>query len=282
MNDPDPAQESKEHAAQRIFTQRADFYATSPVHIDRAVLDQLADWTQAQPHWLALDVATGTGHTAFAIAPRVRSVIATDLTAAMLTQAVRLADERAIRNVSLAAADAHVLPFADATFDLVTSRRAPHHFSRIAVALAEFRRVTKPGGRLVIDDRSVPEDDFTDETMNRLDWYHDESHVRQYGPSEWERMLSAAGFTVERSELYSKSLPLTSLTNDVAPDRVEQMHAILRECTPLQRDKLGLVERDGRTHINHWYVMIAAVCLEPLSNKPPSVSVIPAQAGISP
>jgi hypothetical protein len=36
------------------------------------------------------------------------------------------------------------------------------------------------------------------------------------------------------------------------------MHALLHDCTPDERDKLGLIERDGQTYINHWYLMIAA------------------------
>jgi ubiquinone/menaquinone biosynthesis C-methylase UbiE len=249
--------ETKEQAAQRVFTSRAAFYATSSIHTERGVLEQVAEWARCEPGWLALDVATGAGHTAFAVAERVRHVVATDLTVAMLEQAVGLARERGIANVTYAAGDAHALPFADGTFDLVTSRRAPHHFSRIGVALAEFRRVLRPGGRIVIDDRSVPEDDVVDRVMNTLDTYHDESHVRQYRPSEWRAMLSEAGFEVDNVQQYVRHRPLTSLTDDVAPEKVSKMVAILEALNRSERARVGYEGQSGEDYIAHWFVMVS-------------------------
>jgi hypothetical protein len=90
-----------------------------------------------------------------------------------------------------------------------------------------MKRVLRAGGQLVVDDRSVPEDDFVDERMNELDRLHDESHVRQYRPSEWERMLEACGFAVESVEPYIKHRPLTSLTDGVSTDNVKRIHTLL-------------------------------------------------------
>ena len=66
--------------AQQVFGQRAAFYATSAAHKDRAVLNRVVELARPWPDALALDVATGTGHTAFALAPHVRRVIAIDVT----------------------------------------------------------------------------------------------------------------------------------------------------------------------------------------------------------
>jgi ubiquinone/menaquinone biosynthesis C-methylase UbiE len=177
---------------QAVFAQRAAFYATSAVHKDKAVLDRLVELARVQPTDRVLDVATGTGHTAFAFAPQVREVIATDVTPEMLSEGEKLKSELGMRNVEFRIADAHDLPFEDTSFDVVTCRRAAHHFTDIRGALREMCRVLKPGGRLVIDDRSVPEEEFVDATLNRLDWLHDHSHVRQYRPSEWQRILQDA------------------------------------------------------------------------------------------
>jgi len=107
--------------------------------------------------------------------------------------------------------------FPAGTFHLITCRRAAHHFSQIQQALAEMGRVLRVGGRLVIDDRSVPEDDFVDACMNELDRYHDESHVREYRPSEWRRLLEGQGFKVEALEPYTKHRALTSFTEKASP-----------------------------------------------------------------
>ena len=165
---------------QQSFSQRAAFYTTSSAHTDKSVLDRVVELAQPQAHQIALDVATGTGHTAFAIASFVREVIAIDVTIEMLIEGRKLKAERGVSNVEFRLADVHELPFDDRSFDSVTCRRAAHHFVDIEKSLAEMKRVLTRGGRLVIDDRSVPEDDFVDAAMNRLDWLHDESHVRQY------------------------------------------------------------------------------------------------------
>lgn len=247
-----------EETAKRIFGERAESYTTSAAHADEQVLARIVELAQPQPRWTALDIATGTGHTALAFAPHVASVIGFDLTPEMLAEADKLRASRGISNVSFREGDVHALPFPDASFDLVTSRRAPHHFSNIKLALGEMKRVLRPAGRLVIDDRSVPEDDFVDACMNELDWYHDESHVRQYRPSEWQTLLKDVGFMVEFVELYTKHRPLTSLTRDVREENVRKIHARLDALNEQQRQALNLAEVNGELYINHWYVLLAA------------------------
>jgi SAM-dependent methyltransferase len=226
---------------------------------------------QPQPEWRVLDVATGTGHTALAFAPHVAEVIAIDLTPQMLAQAQKLAASRGIENVRFQQADVHELPFDDENFDdevfdLVTCRRAAHHFSDIRGALSEMVRVLRsphpdqgtPGGLLLIDDRSIPEDDYVDSVMNRLDWLHDQSHVREYRPSQWRAMLEEAGCQVLVVEPYTQHRPLSSLTDRVEPANVSKIYDLLEGLPPEQREKLALEEIDGQLYSNHWYVIALA------------------------
>ncbi len=242
----------------RIFGERASYYTTSAAHTDPQVLARVVELAAPQPDWLALDIAAGAGHTSFALAAHVRVVIGMDLTPEMLAEARHLQTARAIPNVAFAVADVHDLPFGSGAFHLVTCRRAAHHFSQIGQALTEMHRVLGRGGRLVIDDRSVPEDDFVDGCMNRLDRYHDASHVRQYRLSEWRRLLEGHGFTVEAVEGYVKHRPLTALTVGVSPGNVRKIHEVLGGLTPDQRTAMDLRVVDGDVHLNHWYVMLAS------------------------
>lgn len=246
-----------ERSAQAVFGERAAFYTTSPAHTDPQVLERLIELARPEPDWHALDVATGSGHTALALAPHVAWVTGTDITPEMLAEADKLRDHRGVANVTYSEADVHELPFDDASFDLVTCRRAAHHFSSIGRALAEMHRVLRPGGRLVIDDRSVPEDSFVDTCMNRLDFYHDESHVRQYPPNEWEMMLREAGFSVDTIETYTRHRPLTSLTEGVSAANVEKINMLLDGLSTEQYAALNVSEIDGERWINHWYIMLA-------------------------
>jgi hypothetical protein len=60
--------------------------------------------------------------------------------------------------------------------------------------------VLRPGGRLVIFDNMVPEDDELDAFMNRFETWRDPSHVRAHRSSEWVGLMEAAGFTVEAAD----------------------------------------------------------------------------------
>ena len=246
-----------EEEAKRICGERASRYTTSAAHTDPQVLARVVRMADPQPNWVALDVATGTGHTAFALAGSVHAVIGIDLTEEMLAESNRLRAARSISNVAFGLADVHHLPFDTGTFHLVTCRRAAHHFSQVGQAVREMHRVLRAGGRLVIDDRSVPEDDFVDDCMNRLDRYHDASHVRQYRPSEWRRLFEDNDFAVEAVEAYVKHRPLTSLTEDVSPENVQRIHLLLDGLTSDQRAALDLRDVDGHLYLNHWYVMLS-------------------------
>lgn len=252
---------SKEQAARTIFGQRAEWYTSSATHTEASVLSQVVEQAGALPHHVALDIGTGTGHTALALAPHISSVIGLDLTPEMLRQAALLMTRRSVTNLHLCIGNAHSLPFPDSAFDIVTCRRTAHHFSNIELALREMHRVLRTGASLVIDDRSVPEESFIDALMNKLDWYHDESHVREYTPAEWVAMLAGADFEVHSVTPYVRHHPLTSLTAGVSPENVRQIHRTLETLDAQQKAALNLVEQEGELYLNHWYVMLSATSI---------------------
>ncbi len=101
----------------------------------------------------ALDVATGTGDFAFALAkrPEVHSVVGVDFVAEMVALARLKAQRRnASEVVRFAQGDALSLPFADDTFDCATSGFGMRNVTDIAKAVQEMARVVRPGGRVVI------------------------------------------------------------------------------------------------------------------------------------
>jgi ubiquinone/menaquinone biosynthesis C-methylase UbiE len=250
--------ETPEAAARRIFGKRAARYTTSSTHTDPAVLSRVAILTGAARDSRVLDVGTGTGHTAFAVAETGAAVTALDLTPQMLLEGRKLRNEKGGGIVTFLIGDAHALPFPDRCFHAVTCRRTAHHFSVIDRALREMRRVLMPGGKLVIDDRSVPEDDFVDHIMNKLDKYHDESHIRQYRPSEWQVMLATSGFEIETAQTYTQHRPLSSHVDGVEARSVEKILEIIAGLTDTDRKKLNLIQEKDETRYNHWYITLSA------------------------
>ncbi len=101
----------------------------------------------------ALDVATGTGDFAFALArrPAVSHVVGLDYTPEMLT----VADAKARLNglasrLSLVAGDARALPFPDDHFECATVGFGVRNFTDVPRALREMARVVRPGGQVVV------------------------------------------------------------------------------------------------------------------------------------
>ncbi|HET7155886.1 MAG TPA: class I SAM-dependent methyltransferase, partial [Hyphomicrobiaceae bacterium] len=146
---------------QQQFGAHAGAYATSAVHAKGASLGRLVELVKPGPHWQALDIATGAGHTAAAFAPHVARVIASDVTDEMLAEARKLAAAKGLANMETASADAEALPFEDGRFDLVTCRIAPHHFPDIPMFVGQVWRVLKPGGTFALVDNIAPDTEST-------------------------------------------------------------------------------------------------------------------------
>ncbi len=172
-------------------------YRLSVDHTDADDREILISRLAFDPFHVALDVATGGGHTAAAFASRVRRVVASDLTPEMLREARTLAAQRGRTNIEFVAADAEILPFRTGAFDRVTCRIAPHHFPDVRSAIAEMVRVTKPGGLVGIIDSVVPEDPALDAFMNGAERVRDPSHVRTYTMEEWVPFLTDAGLALQ-------------------------------------------------------------------------------------
>jgi len=100
-----------------------------------------------------LDVAAGTGVSTAELAKSGARAVASDFSLGMLRAGSRRSDRR---HLPFVAADALHLPFADACFDAVTISFGLRNIVDVRAALTEFRRVTKPGGRLVICEFSTP------------------------------------------------------------------------------------------------------------------------------
>jgi demethylmenaquinone methyltransferase/2-methoxy-6-polyprenyl-1,4-benzoquinol methylase len=113
----------------------------------RAVLKAVA----GRPGETVLDIAAGTGTSSEPFADAGVKVVPADFSLGML----RVGNQRR-PDLGFTAADAMRLPFADDSFDAVTMSFGLRNVASVETALAEFLRVTRPGGRLVVCEFSHP------------------------------------------------------------------------------------------------------------------------------
>jgi ubiquinone/menaquinone biosynthesis C-methylase UbiE len=194
---------------QEQFGKTAASYLTSAPHRLGKSLERLVALTAPQKTWRVLDIATGGGHVAYTFAPHVERVWATDITQEMLDLVKGEAKKRGLANLRTTYAKAEALPFEDASFDLVTSRIAPHHFDSIPEFLGEVHRVLKPGGLAAIVDNVVPAGSVGD-YVNAFERFRDPSHLRSWTIDEWRAALKKTGFAVSHDEHMYKQMEFKS------------------------------------------------------------------------
>ncbi|NVM76229.1 ubiquinone/menaquinone biosynthesis C-methylase UbiE [Duganella sp. SG902] len=213
------------------FGNTASAYLTSAVHAQGADLVKLREIAADLPRRpVVLDLGCGAGHASFAVAPVAESVTAFDLAPEMLAVVAGAARERGLDNISTQQGNVASLPFIDASFCMVVTRFSAHHWLDVPAALREVRRVLKPKGVLVIIDITAPESPLHDTTLQAVELLRDGSHVRDYRPSEWLRMLNEAGFPAERVDDWKLEMKFNDWTARMRTpaERVTAIRSLLR------------------------------------------------------
>jgi SAM-dependent methyltransferase len=133
----------------------AERWKAKSAALGNAVTEAFVEYARPLPDMRVLDLASGTGEPGISLAQRVGrlgsstmgSVTAVDQSSELLEIAAERARNKKLSNFTTQQADAHHLPFADHSFDLATCRFGVMFFSDARRALAELRRVLKPGAR---------------------------------------------------------------------------------------------------------------------------------------
>ncbi|HMF30999.1 MAG TPA: methyltransferase domain-containing protein [Candidatus Lokiarchaeia archaeon] len=233
-----------------FFSKHASEYAASSSHATGSDLDRLVELVRPEVSDLILDVATGTGFTAFALADRAANVVAVDITSEMLQQAKLLANDRSSSNVHFGLIEAAHLSFLNSQFDAVTTRRAAHHFEDISAVLREITRVLKPGGRLGIVDMSPPEG--AGAFVNQIERIRDPTHARALTPSEWQACIGEVGLKIVVIDVLPEEVTLEGWLYPVKMGGREEgeVRQAVGELNQSERDALGL--RINADYIEGW------------------------------
>ena len=165
------AERVAEHAEQQVETVR----------------EQLRTFVVPRGDERALDVGTGAGTLALALAPLVREVVGVDI----VTELLERARAKAPTNVTFVEGDATSLPFEPGSFDLVCTRRTLHHIARPERVVAELTRVTAPGGHVFVDDQIAPADPLAGLELDRFERARDPSHTRTLPDIDFRHLFEA-------------------------------------------------------------------------------------------
>jgi len=193
-----------------------------------------------------LDVATGAGAVACAFAPRVGQVVGIDISPAMLERAEQLRLSKSCENVQFRWANAVTLPFSSQDFDLLTCRDLLSYVTDPHAVLAEFHRVLKPGGALLLDEIVGSDDPVKRATQEAIEIRRNPSFLNTFSSQEIEGFVRAAGFRVARLERYELPRRLDEWLAYAAADAA--IGAAVRTMVEagLETDAAGLSAREGR------------------------------------
>ena len=240
------------------FKNVAANYSKSTFHTSSARLQEVLDLARPKPGDLALDVATGTGNTAFALAPYVRRVVGLDVTREMLNEARRIAAEKEFKNTDWVIGDAEHLPFQDDTFDIYVVRAAPHHFPDIDRFIAEAFRVLKPDRDASFIDCAPPLP--ARDVLHEVEMRRDPSHVLSLTVDEWVTRLERAGFHVEVAQTRELDWNYEEWMNNmaVAPELAAELARVIDASLGEARTQLHPEWREGKLWHAYWHALIRA------------------------
>lgn len=200
------------------FTRQADAFAAAAAIRDDQALELLVSSCGAGREDDSLDVACGPGLVVCAFAEVVRSATGIDLTPAMIDKGESLAASKHLRNTRFRLGDVNALPFAGASFSIVTSRYAFHHLEEPTRVLREMVRVCKPGGRIAVMDMIASDHPAKAERFNRMEKLRDPSHVGALTLSQLARIFPAAGLPEPTITYYRMPVELEGLLDASFPD----------------------------------------------------------------
>jgi ubiquinone/menaquinone biosynthesis C-methylase UbiE len=260
MSGDEAAMNDIQRAASEQFARQSHRYGKGHILADVADVDAALATVPMSGVRRVLDVATGGGHTGLHLASLGHDVTLSDLTDAMLDRAREAAEARGLK-VSCARHPAERMPYANGTFDLVTCRVAPHHFSAPEQFVAEVARVLIADGHFVLIDGSVHDDEPEAEAwLHSVEKLRDPSHHRFLTPREWTQMCESAGLRVEVCRLTPRKQPDLEWYFETAatpPENRDAVREFIVSAPESARRLFRIGDEDGKTI--WWWPMLTLV-----------------------
>lgn len=170
------------------------------IHSNEEHLKNLVSLLDMRPDSCCLDLGTGNGYLAFAIAEEYpeASVFGLDIAENAIIRNREIAMEKGLTNIFFSSYDGRHFPFTEDAFDRVISRYALHHFPDINFTAEEIHRVLQPQGTFLYSDPKRDSRDRKD-FINAFQKLKQDGHVAFLKEKELLRIFREAGFDDEKS-----------------------------------------------------------------------------------
>lgn len=164
-----------------------------------------------RPDMRVLDVGCGPGSITLGFADAVfqSEAVGVDLQQSQIAQATALAANKEVKNVRFETADVYSLPFSDHYFDAIFANAVLWHLRDPLRALAEIRRVLKPGGLIGVRDCDWGGRIYAPATARLDEWFGLTVQIRQRNGGDpflgrkLRSLLREAGFTISKTSVSS-------------------------------------------------------------------------------
>jgi len=260
------------------FRRVAERYAKSRAHSDKRFLSRIVAFAQPRKGERVLDVATGPGFVGVEFAKKGVEVVGTDITREMLSHAKELRKRNGVQ-VEFVLAEASHQPFRDETFDIAVSRLAFHHVKEPAKAVESMRSLVKPGGKIVVADLVVSEDDGVADFHNGFERFRDPSHVRTLKLTEWKTIFRDLGLRLERVGLSKVRLEVVEWANRAGfpEDRIRELVHMLETAPVKAKRSLSVFHRNGLL----FFLNTRAILVGTRQQQPPVRTALAAARGMT-
>jgi SAM-dependent methyltransferase len=217
-------------------------------------LSKMVHFGEPQVFMKALDIGTGPGIVAAALAPFVGEVTAIDISEEMIARASATHSDN--KQMRFELADVESMPHRDNTFHLATARMVFHHVADCAQGLREVNRVLMPGGRLVLCE-GVPPDHLTRARFEDIFALKEERHT--FSEAELINMFDAAGFeNILAMPHFMRQVSLNNwLQNGALDERtIREIRRLHVEADDHFKRIYRLTERDGDVLMDWKFIII--------------------------
>ncbi|MBN1694863.1 class I SAM-dependent methyltransferase [candidate division WOR-3 bacterium] len=169
------------------------------IHSDEKHLRNLLNLFELKPDCHYLDLGTGNGYLAFALAEKNKSIFVEglDIVENSIMKNKQIVKEKGLKNIKFEAYDGINFPYPDGFFSGGISRYAMHHFPNINHSIREINRVLEKGGFFILSDAKTYDIDkkgFIDEFQKFLE----DGHNHFYYENEIIELFNNQGFIKEK------------------------------------------------------------------------------------